>query len=49
MNLNNNIKYYYLNKVLQFLLEQGAISQAEYKQVCRYNAEFLHPDGEYIR
>ena len=49
MNLNNNIKYYYLNKVLQLLLEQGAISQAEYKQVCRYNAEFLRPDSEYIR
>ena len=49
MNLNNNVKYYYLSKALQFLLKQGAISQAEYEQVRRYNAEFLHPDSEYIR
>ena len=49
MNLANNIKYYYLTKALDFLLEQGAITQAEYDEVCRYNAEVLHPDSEYIR
>ncbi len=49
MNLNNNIKYYYLSKALQFLLERGAISQAEYEQIRGYNAEFLRPDSEYIR
>lgn len=49
MNLRNNINFYYLNKALLFLLEQGAITQDEYEEVNRYNAEILHPDPEYIR
>ena len=49
MNLQNNIKHYYLTKVLQFLLEQGAITAEEYEAVCRYNAEILRPDSGYIR
>lgn len=49
MNVKNNIKFYYLSKALQFLLEKGAITQDEYEAVCGYNAEILQPDGGYIR
>lgn len=48
MNLENSINYYYALKALQFLLEQGLLSETEYEKVCRYNAEFFRPEREYI-
>ncbi len=49
MNIKNNIKFYYLSKALRFLLENGAITQDEYDEVCRYNAEICKPESGYIR
>ncbi len=49
MNQQNNVRYYRLQKALDFLLEQGAISEEERERASRYNAEILHPDREYIR
>lgn len=49
MNLKINIKFYYMSKALQFLLEQGKITQEEYDAVCRYNAEIFQLDSGYIR
>ena len=48
MNLENSINYYYALKALQFLLEQGLLSETEYETVCRYNAEIFRPGQEYI-
>ena len=48
MNLENFINYYYAKKALQFLLEQGLLSETEYENVCRYNAEIFKPEWEYI-
>ena len=47
MNLENSINYYYALKALQFLLEQGLLSETEYETVCRYNAEIFRPGKEY--
>ena len=46
--LENFINYYYALKALQFLLEQGFLSETEYETVCRYNAEIFKPEKEYI-
>ena len=48
MNLENFINYYYAKKALQFLLEQGILSETEYETVCRYNAEIFRLGKEYI-
>lgn len=48
MKLENFINYYYALKALQFLLEQGFLSETEYETVCRYNAEIFKPEKEYI-
>ena len=48
VNLENSINYYYALKALQFLLEQGLLSETEYETVCRYNAEIFRPGREYI-
>ena len=48
MNLENSINYYYAQKALRYLLEQGLLSEAEYEKVCRYNAEIFRPGREYI-
>lgn len=48
MKLENSINYYYAKKALRFLLEQGLLSETEYEQVCRYNAEIFRPGREYI-
>ena len=48
MKLENSINYCYAKKALQFLLERGLLSDAEYEKVCRYNAEFFKPGREYI-
>ena len=39
---------YYTLKALRFLLEQSLLSETEYEQVCRYNAEIFRPGREYI-
>lgn len=49
MNNANNFKYYFMKKALDILLDNGLITQEEYERACRYNAEILHPDPEYIR
>lgn len=49
MNQQNNVRYYLLQKALDFLLEQGAITKEEQERTSRYNAEVLRPDWEYIR
>lgn len=49
MNQQNNAKYYFFQKVLSMLLEHGAITQKEFEDTSRYNAEKLRPDPEYIR
>lgn len=46
--LEDSINYYYALKALQFLLEQGLLSDAEYEKICRYNAEIFRPEREYI-
>ena len=48
MKLEDSINYYYALKALQFLLEQGILSETEYETVCRYNAEIFRPGREYI-
>ena len=48
MNVENSINYYYAKKALQFLLEEGLLSETEYEKVCRYNAEIFKPEREYI-
>ena len=48
MKLENSINYYYALKALQFLLEQGLLSESEYEKICRYNAEIFCPVREYI-
>ncbi|MFR3237837.1 MAG: SHOCT domain-containing protein [Acutalibacter sp.] len=48
MKLENSINYYYALKALQFLLEQGLLSESEYEKICRYNAEIFCPEREYI-
>ena len=48
MKLENSINYYYALKALQFLLEQGLLSESEYEKICRYNAEIFRPEREYI-
>ena len=45
----NNVKYYFIQKALKFLLEKGAVTQEEFERASRYNAESLHLDREYIR
>ncbi|WP_217959046.1 hypothetical protein [Acutalibacter muris] len=49
MNTRNNVRYYFLERAMRLLLERGVVSQEEYEQTCRRNAEILHPDPEYIR
>ena len=49
MNQETNVKFYLLQKALDFLVEQGAINEEERARASRYNAEILHPDREYIR
>lgn len=49
MNQQDNVKFYLMQKVLEYLLEKGAITQEESDRTSRYNAEILHPDREYIR
>lgn len=49
MNQEKNVKFYLLQKALDFLLEQGAITKEECEDASRRNAEILHPDREYIR
>ncbi len=46
--LENFINYYYALKALQYLLEQGFLSESEYEKVCRYNAEIFKPERGYI-
>ena len=46
--LENFINYYFALKALRFLLERGLLSETEYEQVCRYNAEIFRPGREYI-
>ncbi len=48
MNIKSNVNYYYLALALRFLLERGKITEEEYGRICRYNAEILRPDSEYI-
>ena len=48
MKLEDFINYYYTSKALQYLLEQGLLSEAEHEKICRYNAEFFKPEREYI-
>lgn len=48
MKLENFINYYYAQKALKFLLEQGCLNETEYEKVCRYNAEIFKPEREYI-
>ena len=48
MKLENSINYYYALKALQFLLDQGLLSESEYEKICRYNAEIFCPEREYI-
>ena len=48
MNLENSINYYYALKALQYLLERGLLTEAEYEKVCRYNADIFRPEREYI-
>lgn len=48
MKLENSINYCYAKKALQFLLEQGLLSETECETACRYNAEFFKPGREYI-
>ena len=49
MSLNQSVTFYFSQLALKMLLEQGKITEEEYKAVCRYNAEILQPDGQYIR
>lgn len=48
MKLEDFVNYYYAKKALQYLLEQGFLSESEYEKVCRYNAEIFRPGREYI-
>ena len=48
MKLENSINYYYTVLALRFLLEKSLLSETEYEQVCRYNAEIFRPGREYI-
>lgn len=49
MNQQNNVKFYLMQKALEYLVEKGAITQEESDRVSRHNAEILRPDREYIR
>ena len=49
MNQQNNVKFYLMQKALEYLVENSAITQDEAERTSRYNAEILHPDREYIR
>lgn len=49
MNLKNTLSYYYSLLALKSVLEQGKITEEEYKAACRYNAEILQPDPQYIQ
>ena len=48
MNLEGSINYYYILQALQFLLEQGLLSETEHEKISRYNAEIFRPEQEYI-
>lgn len=49
MNQQNNVKFYLMQKALEYLVEKGAITQDEADCTSRYNGEILRPDREYIR
>ena len=49
MNQQNNVKFYLMQKALEYLMEKDAITQKESDRASRYNAEILQPDREYIR
>ncbi|WP_217957897.1 hypothetical protein [Acutalibacter muris] len=49
MNQQNNARFYFMQKALEYLLEKGAIIQEEADRTSRNNAEILRPDPEYIR
>ena len=48
MSLERSINYYYAVLALRLLLERGLISEEEYGNTCRYNAEIFRPEREYI-
>ena len=48
MKLENFINYYFALKALRFLLERGLLSETEYEQVCRYNAEIFKREGVHL-
>ncbi len=55
MNQQNNVKFYLMQKALEYLVEKDvitqkeAINEEERARASRYNAEILRPDREYIR
>ncbi|QQR30701.1 hypothetical protein I5Q82_03075 [Acutalibacter muris] len=49
MNQQNNVKFYLMQKALEYLVEKDVITQKESDRASRYNAEILRPDREYIR
>lgn len=46
--MKNNFSYIYLKIFFQKMLDEGRISEKEFREICRYNAEMLKPDPQYI-
>ena len=46
MKLQNSINYYYAVQALQFLVERGLLSEAEYEKASRYCAGIFQPEAE---
>ena len=48
MKPENRINYYYALQALQFLVERGLLSEAEYEKASRYCAGIFQPEGGHI-
>lgn len=44
----NRINYYYALQALQFLVERGLLSEAEYEKASRYCAGIFQPERGHI-
>lgn len=48
MKPENRINYYYALQALQFLVERGLLSEAEYEKASRYCAGIFQPERGHI-
>ena len=49
MNLHHNLNYYYMEKLLDHLLEQETITRQERKRAAKFLVDICQPDPEFFR